>query len=142
MAAILFYLLNNPRALARLQYEIRSTFTRAEDTHMGTQLQTCCYLRACIDEAMRKTPAVAGLLPRQILNGGLSISDMGLYLPEGMEIGVPTYVIQHHADYVAEPFKCDPDWWLPQDDKLPEHRQNEEAPNLVCCPFPLAIAVA
>ncbi|KAK5121604.1 hypothetical protein LTR85_004776 [Meristemomyces frigidus] len=137
MSAILYYLLHNPVTLARLEDEVCSAFSRAEDVRMGAQLHSCCYLRACIDETMRMTPAVAGLLPREVLKGGLSIPEIGLHLPEGVEVGVPIYAIHHNADYVDEPFSFDPDRWLHQDDKLPEHRQNKDNLNAVFCPFSL-----
>lgn len=137
MAAIIYYLLHNPRTLARLEDEVRSAFSQADDIRMGTSLQSCCFLRACIDETMRMTPAVAGLLPREVLKGGLSIPAMNLHLPAGVEVGVPIYSIQHHAAYVDEPFTFDPDRWLHQDEKLPEHRQNKEALLSVFCPFSL-----
>ncbi|KAK4544631.1 hypothetical protein LTR36_004203 [Oleoguttula mirabilis] len=137
MSTILYYLLHNPHMLARLEQEVRSAFSNASDIRMGPQLQSCCYLRACIDETMRMTPAVAGLLPREVLKGGLCIPQMDLYLPEGVEIGVPIYAIHHNADYVDAPFTFDPDRWLHQDDRLPEHRQNKDALNSVFCPFSL-----
>jgi len=135
MSAVLFYLLHNPNALARLEQEVRRTFDRAEDIHMGPQMQRCSWLRACIDEAMRMSPAVAGLLPREVLEGGFSIPALGLHFPAGVQIGVPTYAIQHHTDYVDDPFSYNPDRWLHQDEKLPEHRQNKDALNSVFCPF-------
>ena len=76
LSAILFYLLKNPDTLTRLEKEIRDTFSRAEDIRMGPQMQSCTWLRACIDEGMRMTPAVAGLLPREVLRGGLIIPSM------------------------------------------------------------------
>ncbi|TKA72850.1 hypothetical protein B0A55_07699 [Friedmanniomyces simplex] len=137
MSAILFYLLHNPEALRRLEGEVRTTFDKADDIRMGLQMQCCSWLRACIDESMRMSPAVAGLLPREVMEGGFIIPAMDLHFPAGVEIGVPTYAIQHNADYVDDPFSFEPDRWLHQDDKLPEHRQNKEALNSVFCPFSL-----
>jgi len=137
MSAILFYLLHNPSALRRLETEVRGAFEKPDDIRMGLQMQCCAYLRACIDETMRMSPAVAGLLPREVMEGGFSIPAMGLHFPAGVVIGVPTYAIQHNADYVDDPFSFEPDRWLHQDDKLPEHRQNKEALNNVFCPFSL-----
>ncbi|EMC96471.1 hypothetical protein BAUCODRAFT_33830 [Baudoinia panamericana UAMH 10762] len=137
MSAVLYYLLHNCNALSRLEDEVRTTFASAEDIHMGPQMQSCCWLRACIDEAMRMSPAVAGLLPREVLEGGFSIPAMGLHFPAGVEIGVSAYAIQHHPDYVDEPFTYAPDRWLHQDEKLPEDRQNKEALHSVFCPFSL-----
>ncbi|KAK0292415.1 hypothetical protein LTS00_007892 [Friedmanniomyces endolithicus] len=135
MYAVLFYLLHNPNALRRLETEVRSAFDKPEDIRTGLQMQCCTWLRACIDESMRLSPAVAGLLPREVMQGGFSMPSMDLHFPAGVEIGVPIYAIQHNAEYVDDPFSFEPDRWLPQDDLLPEHRQNKEALNSVFCPF-------
>ncbi|TKA45830.1 hypothetical protein B0A54_03515 [Friedmanniomyces endolithicus] len=117
MSAILFYLLHYPQTLRRLETEVRSAFDKSDDIRMGLQMQCCTWLRACIDESMRMSPAVAGLLPREVMKGGFSIPSMDLHFPAGVEIGLRA------------------DRWLPQDDILPEHRQNKEALNSVFCPF-------
>ena len=79
---------------------------------MGSQMQSCTYLRACIDEAMRMTPAVGGMLPRVVLPGGLNIPSLGVTIPPGIDVGVPIYAIQHHADYIVSPFTFDPSRFL------------------------------
>jgi cytochrome P450 len=94
--------------------EIRSTFSNKDDIRTGPRLQSCHYLRACIDEAMRMSPAVPGLLPRLVLPGGLDIPAMNLHIPAGVDVGTCTYAIQHHEDYVVEPFKYEPSRWLQQ----------------------------
>ncbi|KAK3113993.1 hypothetical protein LTR53_008130 [Teratosphaeriaceae sp. CCFEE 6253] len=135
MSAVLFYLLHNPKALRQLEDEVRNTFQAATDIRMGLQMQRCSWLQACLDETMRLSPAVAGLLPREVMDGGFSISAMGLHFPPGVVIGVPIYAIQHNKDFVDDPFAFEPNRWLDQDDKLPEHRQNKEALGSVFTPF-------
>lgn len=130
LSAILFYLLKNPDTLIRLEKEVRETFSRADDIRMGPQLQSCIWLRACIDETMRMTPAVAGLLPREVLRGGLIIPSMDVDLPAGVNVGVPIYAIHHHSDYVVDPFTYDPARWLPEG-----HKQDKEALHAVFNPF-------
>lgn len=98
---------------------------------MGPQLQSCIWLRACIDEAMRMTPAVPGLLPREVLRGGLRIPSMDLELPEGVNVGVCIYSIHHHPDYVDDPFTYDPARWLDGS------KQDKEALHAVFNPFSL-----
>lgn len=130
LSAILFYLLHNPACLARLWKELRSTFSHRDDIRMGSQLQSCVYLRACIDESMRMSPAVSGLLPREVLPGGLSIPSLGLNLPAGIDVGVPIYAIHHHPNYVYQPFMFDPSRWLAEDVK-----QDKDALHSVFNPF-------
>ena len=89
-------------------------------------------MRACIDEAMRMTPAVAGLLPREVLRGGLLIPSMDIDLPGGVNVGVPIYAIHHHSDYVIDPFTYDPARWLQEG-----HKQDKEALHAVFNPFSL-----
>ena len=93
---------------------MQDTFNEKDDIRTGPKLQSCHYLRACIDEAMRMSPAVPGLLPRLVLPGGLDIPSMNLHIPAGVDVGTCTYAIQHHEDYVVEPFKYDPSRWLQQ----------------------------
>jgi cytochrome P450 len=97
---------------------------------MGSKLQSCTYLRAVIDETMRMTPAVGGVLPREVQAGGLSIPDLNLELPAGIDVGVPIYAIHHHEDYVVAPFTFDPDRWLKKD-----HAQDKDALMAVFNPF-------
>lgn len=112
LAATLYYLLHNPPTLHRLRAEILATFSTRHEIRMGPKMQSCSYLRAVIDETMRMTPAVGGNLPREVLSGGLEIPELGVYLPEGVDVGVPIYAVQHHADYVVRPFVFDPERWL------------------------------
>ena len=71
--ATLFYCLNYPPALSRLKDEIRSVFADFDEIRSIQRLDSCQYLRACINEAMRLSPPVGAFLPREILAGGLSM---------------------------------------------------------------------
>lgn len=130
LSAILFYLLKDPAALNRLETEIRDTFSRSEDIRMGSQMRRCVWLRACIDEGMRMTPAVAGLLPREVLRGGLLIPSMNIDLPAGVNVGVTIYAIHHNSDYVVDPFTYDPARWLQEG-----HKQDKDDLHAVFMPF-------
>lgn len=130
LAATFHYLLHNPHTLQTLTNEIRTTFPTRDDITMGPKMQSCTYLRACLDETMRMTPAVGGLLPREILPGGLAIPALDLTLPAGIDVGVPIYAIHHHADYLVDPFTFDPARWL---DKT--HAQDRDALHAVFNPF-------
>lgn len=110
LAAAFFYLVHNPSTLERLTSEIRAAFADVEAIHPGPVLSACHYLRACLDEAMRLSPSVGGLLPRQILPGGASVD--GHALPAGTVVGVPHYALHHNAAYYPSPFAFDPVRWL------------------------------
>lgn len=145
LAASLYYLLHNSHTLKTLEREILSTFTSRSEIRMGPKMQSCTYLRACIDETMRMTPAVGGVLPREVLPGGLTIPSLDLHLPAGIDVGVPIYAIHHHPDYIVSPFLFDPSRWLSNtrpetsDDSStpppPPHPQSKEALLAVYNPF-------
>lgn len=137
LSAALHYLLHNTPALRRLEKEIRSTFSSADEIVMGPKMQSCTFLRACIDETMRMTPPVGGVLPREVLPGGLAIPALGLDLPAGIDVGVPIYAIHHHAECVTSPFTFDPARWLPAQEGEEPHEQDRDALLAVWNPFSL-----
>ncbi|KAK3385963.1 cytochrome P450 [Podospora didyma] len=110
MAATLFYLVRNASALAKATAEVRSKFDNVEDIHQGPDLSACTYLRACIDEAMRLSPSVGGLLPREVLQGGTSID--GEFIPAGIVVGTPHYTIHHNEKYYPNRFAYVPERWV------------------------------
>jgi cytochrome P450 len=110
MSATLFYLVRNTRALALATAEVRRVFSSASDIRMGPALSSCSYLRACIDEAMRLSPSVGGLLPREVLPGGATIQ--GHALPAGTVVGVPTYALHHDPAHYVSPFEYVPERWI------------------------------
>lgn len=109
MAATLFYLVRNEHALRKVVEEVRATFSDVEDIAQGPALTSCSYLRACIDEAMRLSPSVGGILPREVMPGGAKID--GHDIPEGTVVGVPHYTIHHNEDYYPSAFDYVPERW-------------------------------
>lgn len=110
ITSTIFYLLHNPTANTKLTHEILTLFPNLESIRGGPHLSRARYLRACIDEAMRISPGVPGLLPREVQPGGLSIA--GQYFPAGTDIGVPHYVIHHNEAYYADSFAYKPERWI------------------------------
>ncbi|KAI3318071.1 isotrichodermin C-15 hydroxylase [Xylariaceae sp. AK1471] len=110
MAATLFYLVRNPHALQKASEEVRAKFRDVEEISQGPQLNSCTYLRACIDEAMRMSPSVGGIAPREVLPGGNTID--GEFVPEGVVVGTPHYTVHHNAAYYPQPFKYAPERWV------------------------------
>lgn len=110
LAAAFFYLTYNVRAYQKVTEEVRRKFNNIEDICSGSTLNSCIYLRACIDEAMRLSPSVGSLLPREVLRGGLNVDDH--HIPEGIVIGTPHYALHHNAEYYPEPFKYCPERWI------------------------------
>jgi cytochrome P450 len=111
LASTLFYLCRNRDKLAILQDEVRGNFNRMDEIVSGKELGGCHYLKACIDEALRLAPPVAGILHRQIIAKEGSTID-GEHLPEGIIVGTPIYSIHHNSAYYKDPFSFTPERWL------------------------------
>ena len=109
MSAFFFYIVRNPAAYAKLIHEIRTTFQSVEDIKAGSQLSSCAYLAACIDEMMRMTPAGPGELSRTILPGGQTID--GHFYPEGVTVGAAGWATGHNDEY-GDPNVFRPERWI------------------------------
>lgn len=119
MAGVFFYLSRHPHVYARATQEVRRCFASAEEIRMGPQLSSCSYLRACIDEVMRISPAVGSSLWREAQAGGVTVD--GRYVPAGLEVGLSIYALHHHPTYYPEPFAFRPERWLVgEGDSTPE----------------------
>lgn len=123
LCATLFYLVRCPRALEKVTREVRSVFSRVSEIRQGATLGAKTpYLRACIDEAMRMSPSVPGLLPREVMagSGGFTVSlgddgsgkDRTIVVPEGMVVGVPHYAIMHDERYYPGSWDFAPERWI------------------------------
>ncbi len=108
--ALFFYLSRNPAAYKRAANEVRSTFQTVNEIHMGPKLNSCKYLRACVDETMRMSPSVGSSLAREVQQGGAIVDSE--YIPAGCDVGVPIYSIQHSAEYFSNPFSFSPERWI------------------------------
>ena len=108
--ALFFYLSRNPGAYVRATTEIRQTFSSIEDVRMGPKLNSCKYLRACVDETMRMSPSVGSSLFREVQKGGAMVD--GEFIPAGCDVGTPIYSIQHSAEYFSNPFTFSPERWI------------------------------
>lgn len=110
ISSTIFYLLHTRTTLEQLTYEIRSTFDSVEAIRAGALLNSCYYLRACIDEAMRFSPPSGGILSREVLDGGINVD--GHHFPKGIEIGTPHYALHHNENYFPDSFTYKPNRWL------------------------------
>ena len=107
---MIFHLLNNPLSLADLAHEVRSRFATIEDIQHGQITGDCKYLRACINETLRLSPPVGGILPREVLAGGLGLGRH--QFPQSTVVGVPIYALHHNENYFLDPFAYKPERWL------------------------------
>lgn len=130
-SSTLFYLLRNPRALARLAEEVRAAFPAPAGNHADQstatatatataecpiswghpELKRMAYLNACIHEAMRLSPGLPGISPRVAGPGGAVLD--GTWFPEGTELGVPFWSLYRRPEYFDEPLAYRPERWVP-----------------------------
>ncbi|TVY75627.1 Cytochrome P450 monooxygenase apf7 [Lachnellula suecica] len=118
LSATLFYLLNNPTCLRQAQEEVVAAFEASREGKVGMDfggastskiVHSCTYLLSCIDEALRLSPPVGGLMPRETLEGGMSVD--GELFPADVEIGTPHYALHHNKEYFERPFEFHPQRW-------------------------------
>lgn len=117
LSALLFYLARSPKSYAKLTEEIRTAFPDLASVRAGHTLASLPYLRACIDEAMRMSPPVGSALWRQAQSGGARITEDQVLVPDGYEVGVPTYALHHHDDiWGHDNFTFKPERWIASPD--------------------------
>ncbi|KAI1504188.1 cytochrome P450 [Biscogniauxia marginata] len=106
LAAAFFYLSRNQECYQKLAREIRSTFSSGSEIRGGSRLTGCRYLRACIDETLRMSPPVPGILWRETVADSRQrplVVD-GHLIPPGTQIGVSIYSLHHNERYFPDAF--------------------------------------
>ncbi|KAH8198346.1 hypothetical protein TruAng_007501 [Truncatella angustata] len=105
----LFYVVNHPRVLRKLERELYQCFPKLDDIQPMTA-ESCRYLRACLDEAMRLCPSVPSSIPRVVDQGGIKVLDEDI--PAGMWVSVPHFTIFRNAKYFDRPHDFIPERWI------------------------------
>ena len=113
LSSLSFYLSRFPDKYNRLVQEIRRKFPSKESIRAGPALQSCTYLHACIDEAMRMSPPTPGSPWREVERGGAVIA--GEYVPHGYDVGCCIYAVHHNEAYFPDSFTFSPERWLPDE---------------------------
>ncbi|TVY84954.1 Cytochrome P450 monooxygenase apf8 [Lachnellula suecica] len=110
IASAMFYLADNPSAYVKAAEEVRSRISTSADL-TGIKLSACVYLRACIDEALRMSPAVGSALYREVVSDSGTMVDKN-FIPPGVDVGTGTYAAHHNAQCFPDPFAYIPERWL------------------------------
>ena len=111
LSGLTYMLLKHEKKLARLTQEIRSTFTNYEE--MTTEkLFQMPYLSACVEEALRLYPPIAGAVERVVPRGGASI--LGEHIPHGTLVTLCHHAIYHVSRNFSQPDEFVPERWLPE----------------------------
>jgi cytochrome P450 len=106
---VLFLLLQTPRTLQKLREEL-DPLVPEDGAFAYDDVKDLKYLKACLDEGMRRRPPVAMGLPREVPKGGATIA--GHFVPEGTTVSAPAYTIQHDESIFEDPFEFKPERWL------------------------------
>ncbi|EFY92545.1 benzoate 4-monooxygenase cytochrome P450 [Metarhizium acridum CQMa 102] len=106
IASVLFYLADNKFVYDRLAAGVRASSEAA--------FQSCIYLRACIDEAMRMSPPNGAVLGREVVAPNSLLVD-GSRIGAGCNTGVGIYAIHHDGRCYADPFVYRPERWIEDD---------------------------
>ncbi|ORY60121.1 cytochrome P450 [Pseudomassariella vexata] len=110
MAALIHYLAGSARSYDRVTEEVRSTFASLDEIRLGKKINSCVFLRACLDEALRLSPPGGGPLWRLVENDGTTIGDT--FFPGGCEVGAGVYAMQNSPDNWENPTSFRPERWL------------------------------
>ncbi|KAL8748797.1 MAG: hypothetical protein Q9184_007084, partial [Pyrenodesmia sp. 2 TL-2023] len=98
----------------KLVQHIRTTFASVDEIVDGPKLSSCQYLRVCLDEALRLTPAGPSELSRTILPGGLTID--GEYFPAGCNVGTAGWSNGHNDLNYGDSNIYRPERWIVDED--------------------------
>lgn len=113
MAATLHYITHSSECSSKVNEEVRSRFSSLGEVRLGPTLNSCAYLRSCIDEALRMSPPGGGPLWREVGEGGAIID--GVQIPEGYDVAVGIHSIHHNPVYFPNPYEFEPMRWMKSD---------------------------
>jgi cytochrome P450 len=135
LAAVFYYLLRSPPALARLRAELDDYARRGgfSDYETGlvtwTESQRLPYLDACVKEAFRMHPAAGLPLERIVPEAGSEIV-AGVVVPGGTIVGCSAWVIHRRPEIFGEDVDVfRPERWLVDEsvaDRAAEERRIKE----------------
>ncbi|KAK6346064.1 hypothetical protein TWF730_010398 [Orbilia blumenaviensis] len=108
LSGALYYLSRNPVILNKLRAELRSTFDSENQIWPGQKINSCSYLKHVIEEALRMSSPVGGILWRETT---VDHTVQGIRIPAGTDCGVPIYALHHNTEYFNDPHIFNPDRW-------------------------------
>lgn len=132
MSATFHFLAHHPEVLRKAVNELQSTFSGENEVTIGAILESCKYLQACINEAMRMTPSVPNPLPRFVLPEGTAVDDE--WIPAGTIIGASQYAVYRNPEQFREPDRFLPERWL-ENERDFEGMENKEQSQHTFLPF-------
>ncbi|KAK3945111.1 cytochrome P450 [Diplogelasinospora grovesii] len=109
----LYYLVKHPDAMQRVRAELDAALSSGSDIVAvpWSKVKNPPYLKACIDEAQRLSPAVAGDLPRKTPPGS-TYTVAGVTVPGNTDCSISAYTAQRDPDIFPDPEAFKPERWL------------------------------
>lgn len=118
MTSLLWCLSRWPEAYRKAVEEVRTIYKTPESIGMNSLLSKCTYLRACLNESMRMSPAATTPLYREAGPGGTFVCSVPI--PEDHEVATTVYALHHNESYHPASFTFDPERWLQDKDSVKE----------------------
>ncbi|OIW22978.1 putative cytochrome P450 monooxygenase [Coniochaeta ligniaria NRRL 30616] len=109
LTGVTYLLLSNPDTFRKLTDEVRSSF-KSDDEITLLSVGSLTYMFACLNEALRVYPPVAGGMPRSTPNGEATID--GYVVPKDTSIAVWQWATNHRSANFKEPFAFRPERWM------------------------------
>jgi len=109
LTATMFYLVQHPTVLEKLQADLRASFPILLSIQ-PVAAENHRYLRACMDEAMRLSPPAPTNIPRVVGQGGIKV--VNEHLSENVYVGVPNFSIFRDEHSFAKPHDFIPERWI------------------------------
>ncbi|KAL2009213.1 hypothetical protein VTN00DRAFT_7407 [Thermoascus crustaceus] len=116
MTNAMYLLISNPRVTAKLREELEPVMAaivangESDGAFHYDQVKDLKYLKACIDEALRRRPPVSMGLSREVPKGGATIA--GHFIQEGVSVSVPSFSVHHDPEIFPDPYEYKPERWL------------------------------
>ncbi|KAI4593346.1 hypothetical protein KJ359_009877 [Pestalotiopsis sp. 9143b] len=126
LAGAVYFLLQNPRILAKVAAEVRGAFSQESDmTVASTEPAALPYMDAVLSESIRIYDPVPLFAPRVAPKGGDTVG--GVWLPEGTRVCMAKYVSNRSPRNFARPTEYVPERWLPRGQGRPAEFDNDNA---------------
>ncbi|KAK8132050.1 hypothetical protein PG999_000223 [Apiospora kogelbergensis] len=111
MVNTLYYIIKHPEVYKRVRAEIDAALSPDDVIAPWDKVKTLPFLKACIDEAGRLAPGVAGDLPRKT-PPGKDYMVAGVPVPGNTNVSISAYTAQRDPDIFPDPHTFKPERWL------------------------------
>ncbi|KAH8682497.1 cytochrome P450 [Xylariales sp. PMI_506] len=118
LSGCVYLLLRHPRVMDKVMAELRQHFTSSDDIDMFT-VSELTYVLAVLNETLRVYPPVPLQAGRLVPKGGDTVN--GIYLPEGTQISITQYAMNHAGSNFKRPDEFIPERFLGDEEFKDDH---------------------